>query len=75
MDLLQVITPEQEEPSQALIAGVGDQMIAIPLKSVLTIEKIAASEINSVNFDTYNFMIIKKHFLLIFLVFLKFQYH
>ncbi len=41
----------QAEASQALIAGVRDEKIAIPLSSIITIENVLISEINSVNFE------------------------
>ena len=50
MELSQIVTSETEA-SQALIAGIGDGKVAIPLSSILTIENISASDINSVNFE------------------------
>lgn len=37
--------------SQALIAGVRDEKIAIPLSAVLSIENVSVSDINKVNFE------------------------
>ncbi len=48
MDLCQIVTPETDT-TQALIAGVREEMVAIPLPSILTIENIAASEISLVD--------------------------
>ena len=40
-----------KKKSKALIAGVRDEKIAIPLSAVLSIENVPVSEINSVNFE------------------------
>ncbi|WP_022773541.1 chemotaxis protein CheW [Butyrivibrio sp. AE2015] len=50
MELSQIVTDNMKN-SQALIAGVRDEKIAIPLSSVLSIENVAVSEINTVNFE------------------------
>lgn len=48
MDYCQIVTPEVDT-TQALIAGIGDEMVAIPLPSILTIENIAKSDISLVD--------------------------
>ncbi|SFP89120.1 CheW-like domain-containing protein [Butyrivibrio proteoclasticus] len=50
MELSQCVAAKLES-SQALIAGVRDEKIAIPLSAVLSIENVAVSEIKSVNFE------------------------
>ena len=50
MKLLQTSALDAQA-SKALIAGVRDEKIAIPLSSIITIENVAISEISSVNFE------------------------
>ena len=50
MDLCQIVTTELDD-TQALIAGVEDEMVAIPVPSIITIENIARSEISRVDSD------------------------
>lgn len=53
MELYELMTTDManEEGSQALIAQVSGETFAIPLSSILSIEKVAVSEINSVDQD------------------------
>ncbi len=49
MDLREIMVNENdEENSSALIAGIGEELFAIPLSSILTIEDVAVSEICTV---------------------------
>ena len=50
MESTQIVTIDNKK-SKALIAGVRDEKIAIPLSAVLSIENVPVSEINSVNFE------------------------
>ena len=50
METSQIAVLNKNE-NKALIAGVKNGKIAIPLSSIVTIENVAASEINTVNFD------------------------
>lgn len=51
MELCELMTTDMAEASgaQALIATINDETFAIPLSSILSIENIAVSEINSVD--------------------------
>ena len=49
MNQLAVINEENNENAQALIVGVKDEMVAIPLSSVLTIENVNASDVSLVD--------------------------
>ncbi|MBE5910244.1 chemotaxis protein CheW [Pseudobutyrivibrio sp.] len=48
MDFCQIVTSETDT-TQALIAGVRNELVAIPLPSILTIESVAKSDISLVD--------------------------
>ncbi len=54
MELCELMTIDKapETDSQAIIAQVGDENFAIPLSSILSIEKIVIAEISSVDQET-----------------------
>ncbi len=66
MDLCQIVTPEVDT-TQALIAGIDNQMVAIPVPSIITIENIAVSDISLV--DSEDVIYLREH--VIPLVYLK----
>ena len=51
MELREIITTDSESSTQALIASINDGTYAIPLSSILTIERVAVADICSVDQD------------------------